>query len=1266
MEFIRVQTFTLTANTDSHTSNVFNAPQVYTPGGNDRINSLQDEDVLTGTGTNPTLNATLGNDNDNGSRTITPTLNGIQTVNANFTSTSGTGLDLQDATGLTTLNITRISQALSDGFVSSFTGTNNARVLNLPSTATTISISNSSALSDIDLSYRVGSLNGAESVTITTNAVLAEDLRIGEQTLSEYHVDNLTITAAGTTLIKNLDLRGSTLDTNNQTLTLNATGGNITIGNDTDGDGNVIEHNNGLTPSGFGGGGDSRLASITVNGNAGRVVTIGEVGQLAGFTLAGGSSAADIRVNITDAAGDATASFTTGSGADQVLTANDLAADVTTNGGADTLTVQGNILASAAVSMGAGNDTVTVTSDLRGSTAGGAQVDLGNDNNTMTITGGVIQEEASIIGGTGVDNVEIVDDGSNYWWGRTLVSGDSKGTEGADNLGGAIRLGGGNDTLTFTLRGIDSLDIVDFDQSSGGIGGMIEGHIDGGLGSDTIVVRGTATVDNLVDSSTSDGATVAPGQAGFGVTGVETLTMISEPDYLNWWGANRSDAINLTKEGHVNGVVTNAIRDNGADNNSADYTVDLNQFDSNLTTINLRHLDGVVVNRATEETSLTAYDGDVVTYTLTNLAGETINLSALETTAVNNGVGTDDRAVLNVLGNRYNAGNFGADVTLDISRAASGSQTIVLENVTANGGTAIPASGALTSLFNATGVVNYDASLNDLGSNITSLTLTVNSNNSHHVDLNNDFDSALTVNGSGTGGNLTLHNVDSATITTTAYAGNVYVGVEKSVAHTINIGTGNDVVRLGDDGAIALLIDSVNMGDGNDTLVLNGTTSDAGLTSFDTLTGGVGSDELAFGGPGGLVITGETDVVKLDASEFRFVTAFETVRLGVGLGNNLPGGQETAPTLSGNSAARYELEITNAMIDANGVDRATDGDGGFDQLNVVVDSSYDPDSIVDVRALNTFNQINFTGADAVDRLIFSDVPLEGLDTLAGGGGTDVLEVRNDAVVTTTDLTGVSSFEQLEFTNDLAVQQTLQLTLNQATVASSGITTIASYGGGSYASAGTHGFWSNANGDARVVMDASAVTTTGLTVDLTAGGNANDIIITGGGNDLILGGVGNDTITANGGNDTIVGGTGADLLSGGTGSDLFVINSDGGDIITDFATASDVLDLTSYTDGFWWFGNVNIAYEEIANVGADITTDANVIVIGGVTNIGTAAAAIAADADVTTAIGLIVFSDGTNTYVYGTDNLAANGIETLLVTLSGVTNPLALSAGNFIV
>ncbi|MFZ6659207.1 hypothetical protein, partial [Undibacterium sp. TJN19] len=67
----------------------------------------------------------------------------IQTLNAAFTGSSSaganlavTGLDLQDATGLKTVNISRIASAA---------GTNNARIENIKSVLDTMSITSSNA-----------------------------------------------------------------------------------------------------------------------------------------------------------------------------------------------------------------------------------------------------------------------------------------------------------------------------------------------------------------------------------------------------------------------------------------------------------------------------------------------------------------------------------------------------------------------------------------------------------------------------------------------------------------------------------------------------------------------------------------------------------------------------------------------------------------------------------------------------------------------------------------------------------------------------------------------------------------------------------------------------------------------------------------------------------------------------------------------------------------------------------------------------------------
>lgn len=125
-------TVTLTSGNDNVAGYVFDAPQTYNPGGSDRINSLQDNDKLTGTGTADTLNTTIGFNADTGDTTITPVLTNVETVNVKFDNT-GYNLDMQDSTGTTAVNIERMNENALNG------------VLNMNSIPTTLSIKSSAA-----------------------------------------------------------------------------------------------------------------------------------------------------------------------------------------------------------------------------------------------------------------------------------------------------------------------------------------------------------------------------------------------------------------------------------------------------------------------------------------------------------------------------------------------------------------------------------------------------------------------------------------------------------------------------------------------------------------------------------------------------------------------------------------------------------------------------------------------------------------------------------------------------------------------------------------------------------------------------------------------------------------------------------------------------------------------------------------------------------------------------------------------------------------
>lgn len=191
--------FTLTADTDIATANQFISGLVFTPGGNDRINALQDEDVLTGTGTNPTLTATLGNSNDNGATIITPTLNGIETLHVSFTGSGAgavTGLDMQDSSGLTSVNIDRVSQAV-----------NTAEIGNIKdSTVNELSVRNTNANLDgvVEFSYVAGALAGENSASLGLDNVQIGALNIGQNTsgiaargVGVQGYENLTLNSTG-------------------------------------------------------------------------------------------------------------------------------------------------------------------------------------------------------------------------------------------------------------------------------------------------------------------------------------------------------------------------------------------------------------------------------------------------------------------------------------------------------------------------------------------------------------------------------------------------------------------------------------------------------------------------------------------------------------------------------------------------------------------------------------------------------------------------------------------------------------------------------------------------------------------------------------------------------------------------------------------------------------------------------------------------------------------------------------------------------------
>ena len=86
---------------------------------------------------------------------------------------------------------------------------------------------------------------------------------------------------------------------------------------------------------------------------------------------------------------------------------------------------------------------------------------------------------------------------------------------------------------------------------------------------------------------------------------------------------------------------------------------------------------------------------------------------------------------------------------------------------------------------------------------------------------------------------------------------------------------------------------------------------------------------------------------------------------------------------------------------------------------------------------------------------------------------------------------------------------------------------------------------------------------------------DDVLTGNGGVNILTGGVGDDTLSGEGRADTLIGGLGKDTLTGGAGADVFsllhfVSTLNQADIVTDFGTDNDDLDVGSLTH--IWFDN----------------------------------------------------------------------------------------------
>jgi Ca2+-binding RTX toxin-like protein len=293
------------------------------------------------------------------------------------------------------------------------------------------------------------------------------------------------------------------------------------------------------------------------------------------------------------------------------------------------------------------------------------------------------------------------------------------------------------------------------------------------------------------------------------------------------------------------------------------------------------------------------------------------------------------------------------------------------------------------------------------------------------------------------------------------------------------------------------------------------------------------------------------------------------------------------------------------------------------------------------------------GADTMTGGVLSDSFTQSLgnDSIEGGAGTGSDTITLLAVTTDVDSSTAGN------------QTSTGTVINLGSTAVSASSIVAATGdyigyGLTEVAAGKSGWLYNTDASTNL-----ATQQTVSDIENVTGNDGADYIVGSASDNVLSGAAGADYISGGDGADTITGGAGNDTLVGGLGADTFVFAdtaaNNGSDTITGFVSGTDILDVDAFMNG------VTKAFFAAATTATDITSAANVIAIGGAPTIADAATAIAADATVTATIGLIIIDNGTDSFVYYSTDLGANGTETLVATLTGVSAAEALVAADFL-
>lgn len=373
--------------------------------------------------------------------------------------------------------------------------------------------------------------------------------------------------------------------------------------------------------------------------------------------------------------------------------------------------------------------------------------------------------------------------------------------------------------------------------------------------------------------------------------------------------------------------------------------------------------------------------------------------------------------------------------------------------------------------------------------------------------------SAETLNVSGSALLTVSSALDSnvETVDASASTGGVSIVLPDSVNHTVTGGVANDTIRM--DGAQVDVNDSINAGDGTDTIILTGAvssaTNGARLAGFETMksyqdVAATNTLTLNASYISGLTSVGVSKMTYTDDDDATADAATVTAAF-----TGLTDQSVTISGITSDGSAADTGTMTAAVSAALKTD--TTSDAGTITMGTSTASAYT------AGALNAIT-FNVTANDYETLTLVNQGPTPTTaTTIATLSATDatklVINATKALTVTTLTATAVRNVDASGST------QAVNLV---GTALSGASTVVGGSGNDRFTGSTSHDNMSGEAGN-----------------DSLVGNGGNDTLGGGDGNDTLTGGAGNDVVTGGAGNDSITGGGANDNLSGGDGNDAFV-------------------------------------------------------------------------------------------------------------------------------